>query len=79
VCGTAADAAGTLARVRSVFSYERSTRAGPRASPPPKPQAPSRPSKAERLSFDVPTLPLFVHERLSTKAILETDEHASAW
>jgi adenine-specific DNA-methyltransferase len=28
--------------------------------------------KAERLSFDIPTLPLFVHERLSTKAILET-------
>ena len=28
--------------------------------------------KAERLSFDVPTPPLFVHERLSTKAILET-------
>lgn len=28
--------------------------------------------KAERLSFDVPTLPLFVHERLSTKAIMET-------
>src|SRR5687768_5249080 len=28
--------------------------------------------KAERLSFDVLTLPLFVHERLSTKAILET-------
>ena len=28
--------------------------------------------KAERLSFDVPTLPLFVHERLSTMAILET-------
>lgn len=28
--------------------------------------------KAERLSFDFPTLPLFVHERLSTKAILET-------
>jgi adenine-specific DNA-methyltransferase len=28
--------------------------------------------KAERLSFDVPTLPLFVHERLSTPAILET-------
>ncbi len=28
--------------------------------------------KAERVSFDVPTLPLFVHERLSTKAILET-------
>ena len=28
--------------------------------------------KAERLSFDVPTLPLFVHKRLSTKAILET-------
>jgi adenine-specific DNA-methyltransferase len=27
---------------------------------------------AERLSFDVPTLQLFVHERLSTKAILET-------
>lgn len=29
-------------------------------------------SKAERLSFDVPSLPLFVHERLSTSAILET-------
>ena len=28
--------------------------------------------KAERLSYDVPTLPLFVHERLSTKAIIET-------
>ncbi len=28
--------------------------------------------KAERYSFDVPTLPLFVHERLSTKAIIET-------
>ena len=28
--------------------------------------------KGERLSFDVPTLPLFVHERLSTKAILQT-------
>ena len=28
--------------------------------------------KAERLSFDVPTLPLFVHERLSTAAILGT-------
>src|SRR5258708_7541599 len=28
--------------------------------------------KAERLSFDVPTLPLFVHERLSTKAIIKT-------
>jgi adenine-specific DNA-methyltransferase len=28
--------------------------------------------KAERLSFDVPTLPLFVHERLSTKAFVET-------
>lgn len=28
--------------------------------------------KAERLLFDVPTLPLFIHERLSTKAIIET-------
>lgn len=28
--------------------------------------------KAERLSFDVPTLPLFVHERLSTAAIIES-------
>ena len=28
--------------------------------------------KAERTSFEVPTLPLFTHERLSTKAILET-------
>lgn len=28
--------------------------------------------KAERLSFDVPTLPLFVHERLSTQVIIET-------
>ncbi len=31
--------------------------------------------KAERLSFDVPTLPLFVHERLSTEAIIKTLEH----
>ena len=28
--------------------------------------------KAERLSFDVPTLPLFIHERLSTRAIIDT-------
>jgi adenine-specific DNA-methyltransferase len=28
--------------------------------------------KAERLSFDVPTLPLFIHERFSTKAIIDT-------
>jgi adenine-specific DNA-methyltransferase len=28
--------------------------------------------KAERLSFQVPTLPMFIHERLSTKAIIET-------
>jgi adenine-specific DNA-methyltransferase len=28
--------------------------------------------KAERISFDVPTLPLFVHERLSTAGIIET-------
>ncbi len=28
--------------------------------------------KAERLSFDVPTLPLFVHERLSTAAVLDS-------
>jgi adenine-specific DNA-methyltransferase len=28
--------------------------------------------KSERLSFDVATLPLFVHERLSTRAIIET-------
>jgi adenine-specific DNA-methyltransferase len=35
--------------------------------------------KAERLSFDVPTLPLFVHERLSTKVIVETlTEHKRA-
>ena len=30
--------------------------------------------KAEGLSFDVPTLPLFVHERLSTEAIIRTLE-----
>ncbi len=28
--------------------------------------------KAERLAFDVPTLPLFTHERLSTRGIIET-------
>jgi adenine-specific DNA-methyltransferase len=28
--------------------------------------------KVERLAFDVPTLPLFVHERLSTEAIIRT-------
>jgi adenine-specific DNA-methyltransferase len=32
--------------------------------------------KSERISFNVPTLPLFVHERLSTKAIIDTlDAH----
>ena len=30
--------------------------------------------KAERQSFEVPTLPLFVHERLSTAAIIKTLE-----
>lgn len=30
--------------------------------------------KAERVSFEVPTLPLFVHERLATKAILKSLE-----
>jgi adenine-specific DNA-methyltransferase len=28
--------------------------------------------KAERLSFDIPTLPLFIHEHLSTKTIVDT-------
>src|SRR6266581_3748835 len=28
--------------------------------------------KAERLSFEVPTLPLFVHEKLSTEAIISS-------
>ena len=38
----------------------------------------NRAGKAERQSFEVPTLPLFVHERLSTKATLETVKvHAS--
>ena len=32
----------------------------------------NRAGKAERLSFEVPTLPLFIHERLFTKAILKT-------
>lgn len=32
--------------------------------------------KAERTSFEVPTLPLFVHERLSTQAVLES---VSGW
>ncbi|MEO7271219.1 MAG: DNA methyltransferase, partial [Vicinamibacterales bacterium] len=41
--------------------------------------------KAERLSFDVPTLPLFVHERLSTKTIVDTlvghkkDKQVALW
>ena len=34
--------------------------------------------KAERLSFKVPTLPLFIHERLSTKAILDGIRHRKA-
>ena len=34
--------------------------------------------KAERLSFDVPTLPLFVHERLSTKASSKRSRGTSA-
>ncbi|MFH1241279.1 MAG: hypothetical protein V1689_02850 [Pseudomonadota bacterium] len=28
--------------------------------------------KVERMEFQVPTLPLFIHDRLSTKAIIET-------
>ena len=32
----------------------------------------ARTGQAERLLFDVPTLPLFVHERLFTQAIVET-------
>ncbi|MGH9371791.1 MAG: hypothetical protein ACRD15_09710, partial [Vicinamibacterales bacterium] len=41
--------------------------------------------KAERLSFDVPTLPLFVHERLSTRTIVDSllghrkDTQAEMW
>lgn len=35
--------------------------------------------KAERLSFDVPALPLFVDERLSTKAIVETLAPDRTW
>jgi len=31
--------------------------------------------KAERPRFDVPTLPLFVHERLSTRAVLDSVRH----
>jgi len=34
--------------------------------------------KAERTSFEVPTVPLFVHERHSTKAILDGIRHRKA-
>ena len=60
---------GALAAVREELAAARESAAGLKAL--------SKPflnwaGKAERLSFDVPTLPLFVHERLSTAAILET-------
>ena len=62
------------ALIRQVFEAESLEQAKAAAS---KLKAISEPflnwaGKAERLSFDVPSLPLFIHERLSTKAILET-------
>ena len=58
-----------LAQIREELAAAKAEAAGLKAL--------SRPfldwaGKAERPSFDVPTLPLFVHERLSTSAILET-------
>ena len=60
------DAAG--ATILSVLSLEEAIDALKRVSKPFLNWA----GKAERLSFDVPTLPLFVHERLSTQKIVKT-------
>ena len=69
---------GSRSRARSATSRSAGSR-----TPSTRLKALSKPfldwaGKAERLSFDVPTLPLFVHERLSTKAILETLKGTSA-
>jgi adenine-specific DNA-methyltransferase len=60
------DAGGTV--VVSVSSLQEAVEQLKRASRPFLNWA----GKAERLSFDVPTLPLFVHERLSTQKIVQT-------
>jgi adenine-specific DNA-methyltransferase len=65
-----------IRRIRDAGSLEEAKTAGEELA------AMARPflnwtGKAEREAFDVPTLPLFVHERLSTKAVLET-VHAHA-
>ena len=69
---TSPEPGNTEARVKALEAELEKVRAAGREL-----RALSRPflnwaGKAERLSFDVPTLPLFVHERLSTKAIIET-------
>ena len=60
---------GALAAIREELAAAREDAAGLKALSEP---FLNWAGKAERVSFDVPTLPLFVHERLSTAAILET-------
>jgi len=60
-----------ISEVLEADSLEKAKSAGAKLSAMSKPFL-NWAGKAERLSFEVPTLPLFIHERLSTKAILDT-------
>ena len=64
-----------ISQILEAKSLEEAKRAGEQLKALSKPFL-NWAGKAERISFDVPTLPLFVHERLSTKAIIDTlDAH----
>jgi adenine-specific DNA-methyltransferase len=60
-----------IRRILEAKTLEEAKRAGAQLNAISKPFL-NWAGKAERLSFEVPTLPLFIHERLSTKAIIET-------
>jgi len=74
--GTGAAKAGELkgpeARIKALEAELEKAKAAGRELQALSPPFLNWAGKAERLSFDVPTLPLFVYERLSTKAIIET-------
>jgi hypothetical protein len=60
-----------ISQILEAKSLEEAKRAGEQLKALSKPFL-NWAGKAERISFDVPTLPLFVDERLSTKAIIDT-------
>jgi adenine-specific DNA-methyltransferase len=60
-----------IRRILEAKTLEEAKRAGAQLNAISKPFL-NWAGKAERRSFEVPTLPLFIHERLSTKAIIET-------